>query len=258
MVHGRPLGQPNTPLTAPDGRGRADGIVEHMTNLDGAHVLVIGATGGLGSAISRQLAERGAVLTVSGRSADRLAVLRTDLGSAVIGSSTGDLVDPGFPAEVVAGAAERQPLAGVVFAAGVVAFGDIADLDDDVLDQLMLVNLMAPIRIARAAAAVLPPGGFLANLSAVVAEQPMKGMAAYSATKAGLTAFDKAAAAELRRRQIRVIDIRPGHTETGLAGRPIAGRSPRLPSGFDPAAVAHRVVTAIADDERDLPAAAFG
>jgi len=54
-------------------------------------------------------------------------------------------------------------------------------------------------------------------------------MAAYSATKAGLTAFDKAAAAEFRRRQIRVIDIRPTHTETGLANRPIAGRSPRLP-----------------------------
>ncbi len=229
-----------------------------MTNLDGAHVLVVGATGGLGSAVSRELAARGAVLTVSGRSAARLSELGTALGAAVIGSAAGDLIDPGFPAELVNSATERQPLAGVVFAAGVVAFGDIVDLDDDVLDQLMLVNLMAPIRIARAAAAVLPEGGFVANLSAVVAEQPMKGMAAYSATKAGLTAFDQAAATELRRRRIRVLDIRPGHTETGLAGRPIAGSSPRLPTGYDPAAVARRIVEAIAGDERDIPAAAFG
>ncbi|HYN71198.1 MAG TPA: hypothetical protein VES60_01760, partial [Nakamurella sp.] len=52
--------------------------------------------------------------------------------------------------------------------------------------------------------------------------------------KAGLTASDRAAAAELRRRHIRVIDIRPTHTETGLASRPIAGQSPRLPAGGSP------------------------
>lgn len=228
-----------------------------MTNLDGAHVLVVGATGGLGSAISRELVAGGARLTISSRSADRLEQLTAELGAGVVGSDVGDLVHPGFPAELVASAAARQDLAGVVFAAGVVAFGDIADLDDDVLDQLMLVNLMAPIRTARAAAATLPAGGFLVNLSAVVAEQPMKGMAAYSATKAGLTAFDRAAAAELRRRRIRVIDVRPAHTETGLAQRPIAGQPPRLPTGSDPAAVARRIVRAIVDDETDVPSGSF-
>ena len=85
----------------------------------------------------------------------------------------------------------------------------------------------------------------------------MKGMAAYCATKAGLTAFDRAAAAELRRRQIRVLDIRPLHTETGLANRPIAGRPPKLPTGSDPIEVAERIVTAIVDDERDLPSTTF-
>jgi cyclic-di-GMP-binding biofilm dispersal mediator protein len=229
-----------------------------MTNLDGAHVLVVGATGGLGSAISRALADRGAVLSISGRSAERLDELGTALGGGVLGTTVGDLVDPTIPELLVTEASGRRPLTGVVVAAGVVAFGDVVDLDDDVLDQLVLVNLMAPIRIARAAAAVLPAGGFVANVSAVVAEQPMKGMAAYSATKAGLTAFDRAVATELRRRQIRVLDVRPGHTETGLVDRPIAGSSPRLPTGNDPARVADRIVTAIADDERDLPAAAFG
>jgi NAD(P)-dependent dehydrogenase (short-subunit alcohol dehydrogenase family) len=154
-------------------------------------------------------------------------------------------------------AALTRPLTGVVFAAGVVAFGDLADLDDDVLDQLVLVNLMAPIRVARAAARNLPAGGFLLNLSAVVAEQPMKGMAAYSATKAGLTAFDRAAAAELRRHRIRVIDVRPAHTETGLAQRPIAGQPPRLPTGSDPASVARRIVRAIVEDELDVPSSGF-
>lgn len=229
-----------------------------MTTLSGAHVLVIGATGGLGAAVGRQLAEQGAVLTLHGRSSERLTALAAELGDPVLGTATGDLAAAGVPDRLVTRAHAAQPLTGVVFAAGVVAFGDIIELDDDVLYRLFLVNLVAPIRIARAAAALLPPGGFLANISAVVADQPMKGMAAYSATKAGLTGFDKAAAAELRRRQIRVLDIRPTHTETGLADHPIAGQSPRLPTGAEPEQVATRIVRAIVDDERDLPPTAFG
>ena len=228
-----------------------------MTSLAGAHVLVVGATGGLGAAISRQLAAGGAVLTLHGRSAERLAALAAELGDAVVDTATGDLAAAGVPDRLVGRAHAAKPLTGVVFAAGVVAFGDIADLADEVLYRLFLVNLVAPIRIARAAAGLLPSGGFLANISAVVADQPMKGMAAYSATKAGLTGFDKAAAAELRRRQIRVLDIRPTHTETGLADHPIAGQSPRLPTGALPDQVAARIVRAIVDDERDLPPTAF-
>ena len=85
----------------------------------------------------------------------------------------------------------------------------------------------------------------------------MKGMAAYSATKAGLTGFDRAAAAELRRRQIRVLDIRPTHTETGLADRPIAGQGPHAAGRRPAEQVARRIVRAIVDDEQDLPASAF-
>ncbi len=229
-----------------------------MTTLSGAHVLVIGATGGLGTAISRQLAAHGAALTLAGRSTERLAALAAELGDAVLDTATGDLAAAGVPDRLVTRSHAARPLTGVVFAAGVVAFGDIADLDDDVLYRLFLVNLVAPIRIARAAAGLLPAGGFLANISAVVADQPMKGMAAYSATKAGLTGFDRAAAAELRRRQIRVIDIRPTHTETGLVDHPIAGQSPRLPAGAAPEQVAARIVQAISDDERDLPPSSFG
>lgn len=229
-----------------------------MSHLTDAHILVVGATGGLGAAIARRLAESGALLSLSGRSTDRLAEMAADLGDRVIGTSSADVTIPDVPDQLVRSAhASLGRLDGVVYAAGVVAFGEVVDLDDDVLDQLVLVNLLAPIRLTRAAARVLPAGGFVATLSAVVAEQPQKGMAAYSATKAGLTAFDRAVAAELRRRQIRVIDIRPTHTETGLASRPIAGQSPRLPTGASPTSVADRIVAAIINDEKDVPATAF-
>ena len=228
-----------------------------MTDLAAAHVLVLGATGGLGGAIARRLVASGARVTLSGRDESRLTALADELGSAVVTTVVTDLTKPDGPASVVSAATEAAPLTGVVNAAGVVAFGAVEDLDDDALDEVLLLDLVAPIRLARAALGIIPEGGFLAQVSAVVAEKAMPGMAAYSAAKAGLTAFDAALATELRRRRIRVLDVRPPHTETGLATRPVAGEAPRLPQGLDPEAVAERVVRALADDERDLPSTAF-
>ncbi|MDT0166581.1 SDR family NAD(P)-dependent oxidoreductase [Actinotalea sp. AC32] len=228
-----------------------------MTALDGAHVLVVGATGGLGSVICRRLAARGTRLTLSARSAGRLGDLADELGAAALGTHAADITFPTAPAHVVEAAVASGPLDGVVYAAGVVAFGPVGELDDDVLDELLLVNLVAPIRLARAAVEVLEPDGFLVNLSAVVAERPTAGMAAYTATKAGLTGFDGALAHELRRRRLRVVDVRPPHTETGLAGRPIAGEAPPLGPGLDPDVVAERVVRAVEQGEKDVPASAF-
>jgi cyclic-di-GMP-binding biofilm dispersal mediator protein len=139
----------------------------------------------------------------------------------------------------------------------------LSDLTDEVLADLFAINTIAPIRIVRAALPHLEASGkagnnpFVVNLSAVVAEQPTAGMAAYSASKAALTAFDTAAGRELRRSGIRLIDARPPHTETGLADRPLAGAAPRLPQGLEPAAVTARIVEAIKQDERDLPSTAF-
>ena len=225
-----------------------------MTELDDARVLVVGASGGLGREIARNLAERGARLALSGRDADRLRSTGVD-GSFVVA----DLREGGAAERIVTEAEQALGgLTGVVYAAGVVAFGAVGELDDDDVDELLLLNYLAPARIAAAALPRLGAGGFVANLSAVVAERPTLKMAAYSASKAALTAFDRVALLEARRRDIRVIDIRPPHTETGLAGRPIAGEPPKLPPGLDPADVARRIVEALAGDEIDLPTDAFG
>ncbi len=227
-----------------------------MSDPSGKHYLVVGATGGLGSAISQELAGAGAELTVSGRDPHKLAALARTLGPAVVGTIEADLADPAAPARL-ATAAQQRPIDGLILAAGVVAFGPLTELDDDDLDQLFLINTLGPIRVVRALVPYLGEGSTLVSLSAVVAESPTAGMAAYSASKAALSGFDKAMALELRRAGVRVIDVRPPHTETGLATRPIAGDPPRLPAGKQPAEVARRIVRAIVDDEKDVPASAF-
>jgi cyclic-di-GMP-binding biofilm dispersal mediator protein len=230
-----------------------------MTTLPGSVVLVVGATGGLGREIARQLSAAGAILILAGRDEARLEALGIP-GTIV----TGDLADAAAVEALVARAVlANGGLDGVVNAAGVVAFGPARSLPDTALEELFAVNALAPIRLLRAATDSLTASAaagrepFFVTLSGVVSESPTAGLAAYSASKAALAAFGQAAGRELRRSGIRVVDARPGHTETGLAARPIAGVAPSFPAGLQPEAVAARIVSAIATGERDLPSSAF-
>ncbi|MEJ5912868.1 SDR family NAD(P)-dependent oxidoreductase [Pseudokineococcus sp. 1T1Z-3] len=232
-----------------------------MTDLDGARVLVTGASGGLGSLLAAGMVARGARVAVSGRDAGRLEGLDVDAAAHL----PADLRQPGMPQELVDAAVEALGgLDALVHAAGAVAFGPAVEADDDLLDEMLLLHYLAPVRLLRAAhphlrSSASERGGSVAvMLSAVVAEQPVAGMAAYSAAKAALTAFDAAVAKELRRDKVRVLDVRPPHTETGLADRPVAGTAPRMPQGLRPQDVVERVLRAVEEDERDLPSSAFG
>ena len=223
-----------------------------MSDLSGKAYLVVGASGALGSRIARLLIDRGAAVTVTGRDADALGRL------AEAHAVTADLREPDAGRTVVEAARERHGrLDGVVIAAGVVAFGPFTDIDDDTVDDLVLVDFLAPLRVMRAALPALEPGGVILGISAVVAEKPLANMAVYSAVKAATAALFTAVRTEARRRKVRVVDVRPPHTETGLANRAIAGDPPRLPEGLDPDAVAGRIVEALLGDDTDLPSTAF-
>jgi cyclic-di-GMP-binding biofilm dispersal mediator protein len=213
--------------------------------LAGSHVVVVGATGVLGARIAAQFAAAGARVSAIVRDHTRLD------GASVSQYALADVTDYAALKTAVA------PFDGVVNATGVVAFGNVADLDDATLARLFAANAIAPIVMVREASAHITDGGFFVNLSGVVATQPFAGMAAYSASKAAAWAAMTAAARELRRRRIDVIDARPPHTETGLATRPLAGVAPKMPEGLTPEVVAARIVTAVAAGERDLPADAF-
>ena len=230
-----------------------------MTDLADRSVVVVGATGGLGLPIALGLAAAGCRLTLVGRDADRIRA--TGVPGVALAA---DVRKPASaPLIVETALREYGVIDGIVNVAGAVAFGAVDELSDEVMIELFTLNTLAPIRLLRAALPSLRESAtagrdpFIAHVSAVVAEQPQPGMAAYSASKAALAAYDTAAARELRRAGIRLVDIRPPHTETGLADRPLACTAPRLPAGCAPQDVADRIVAALRDGEKDLPSSAF-
>jgi cyclic-di-GMP-binding biofilm dispersal mediator protein len=134
----------------------------------------------------------------------------------------------------------------VVVAASIVVFGDLVDTYDVVMEALSLTNALGPMWLAKRVAGPLAESqGFFVNVSGVVAETPMPGMAAYSASKAADAAAMESVRREFRRSKIQVIDARPPHTETGLATRPLDGAAPKMPEGLAPRMVADRIVVAV-------------
>ena len=223
------------------------------TTLKGASVLLLGATGGLGRALGEELAARGAALTLVGRDQQRLDQL-TAAGPRV----ALDLRSPDACATAMRPAVEQHGKLDVVInAVGVVAFGDVATLSTDVMEDLFMTNTFIPIMVATEAMNTLSTGGVIVNISGVIAEQNLPGMVAYGASKAAVRAFDEGLAREARRKSVRVLDARPPHTETGLAGRAIAGTAPKMGEGLEPATVARVICDAIESGATDLGSAAF-
>ena len=217
-------------------------------DLTGTTIVIIGATGVLGSCLAQQLTDAGVHVAAIVRDS-------ASLDPAVVSAhAVADITDHAALRSAFAG---LGPIDGVINAAGAVAFGTLAELDDETLTKLFAINAIGPIVALRESATQIKEGGFFVNISGVVALQPVAGLAAYSASKAAAWSAMTSVARELRRQKIDVIDARPPHTETGLATRPLSGNAPKLPVGLDPNVVAARLIAGIVDGERDLPVEAF-
>lgn len=231
-----------------------------MSDLKSKNILVMGASGVLGSTIATKLASHGATVMATSSSLESAErVPHAGNPRLLVDLSNPESIQVLIDYLLESGA----QIDGIINATGVVAFGNYSDLDADTLQKLFAINATGPIQLIQGLLPLLKESSskgndpFIVTISGVVAETPMAGLAAYSASKSALNAFTQAISRELRRDGIRVIDARPGHTETGLATRAIQGVAPNFPEGMTPDRVAERIVQAIIEDEKDLPSSSF-
>ena len=231
-----------------------------MTHLKGKNVLVLGASGVLGGKLTELLAANGATVMATSSTIESAERVPHPANPRLLL----DLANPESIDVLIEYLKDSKvQIDGIINATGVVAFGNFSETDVETINRLFHINVLGPIKLFRglieelkqSAAAGREP--FLVNISGIVAESPMAGLAIYSASKSAMFALNQALSRELRRDGIRVIDARPGHTETGLASRAISGVAPNFPQGMTPEQVATRIVQAIVEDEKDLPSSAF-
>lgn len=221
--------------------------------LHDAKILVVGSTGVLGESLVVRLAAAGSQLALTGRRSDALGRVADSVGTQH--TFVLDVGDVDACATVVGQAAERLGgLDALLVASGVAAFGSAHDDDDAVVEELFAVNTLGPMALVRAAVPLLSPGGCVTVITAVLADVPTAGMAAYSASKAAMSAYLTAVRREVRRDKISVLDVRPPHLETGLAQRALAGAPPRMPAGADVDLVMELIVRGMAEAKSEVVA----
>ncbi|MET9735696.1 SDR family NAD(P)-dependent oxidoreductase [Streptomyces sp. NPDC006458] len=199
-------------------------------DIEGARVLVPGASGAIGGALAVRLHGLGARLALAGRDPASLARVAGACGGAPVRRF--DAYDlEGCARTVPWAVAETGGLDAVVVCVGVAGFGPADAVEDTVAEHLLTVNALAPVAFLRAALTVVPPGGALAAVTGVVVDAAPAGMADYAASKAALAAWLAAVRRERRRTGVAVLDIRLPHVESGFAARAVVGTPPTLPRG---------------------------
>jgi short-subunit dehydrogenase len=224
-----------------------------MGLLDG-RVLVTGATGGIGQAIARAFAARGANLVLSGRRMEVLEPLAAELGGRALAC------DLAVRAQVDQLIAEAGDLDVLVANAAHPASGVFTELEQEQIDRMLEVNLRAPIALARAAAPkmIARGSGQIVLISSLSGKVASPASAIYSATKFGLRGFAHGIREDLRPHRVGASVVLPGFiSEAGM----FAEADVELPRGVGtrtPQDVARAVVEAVEHNRAEVDVAPLG
>ena len=195
-----------------------------MRQLDQTVALVTGASRGLGRALALALARRGARLSLCARGEAALEAVAAEcraLGADVL-VVAGDVADAADRERLVALTLDRfgrvDVLVNNASTLGPTPLPLLADTDPDAFDLVLLVNLSAPFRLARALAGgmLLRGSGLIVNVSSDAAVAGYPGWGAYSAAKAGLDGLTRVWAEELAGSGVAVVSVDPGDMDTDM------------------------------------------
>jgi NAD(P)-dependent dehydrogenase (short-subunit alcohol dehydrogenase family) len=178
------------------------------------HVVVTGASRGIGRAIALRLADEGARLTLMARDRERCEETAEAVGGAEV--QTVDIRDRAAVDAAFGAAAEAQgPLDALVAVSGLGGPNDAGE--NDRFEELVATNLVGTYWCLRAAERELVDAGRIVVIASILARIAVPGYTGYSASKAGLVGLVRSLAAELAPRRVQVNAVLPGWVDTDMA-----------------------------------------
>lgn len=190
-----------------------------MEGIKGKNVLLIGATGGIGSKTAKLLASSGANLFLAGRNAEKLAEVADSV----------NVPNTQYFALDIADAAQVQQLKEKFFtafssidilvnAAGIGIIKTMDTLTEEEFMKTIHANLYAPFLLVKAFLPAMKEvkKGLIINIPGVLGKVPMAGAAAYSASKYGLVGMMQSVREELKRTDIRITNLFLGGVDSAF------------------------------------------
>ncbi|MDR1192044.1 MAG: SDR family oxidoreductase [Verrucomicrobiales bacterium] len=196
-----------------------------------SHVLITGASGGIGAGFAREFARRGYSLVLTARRAERLAALREELAAdgGKVHIIAADLAADDGPRQIFDHCQrEGWRVGGLVNNAGLGINKSFLRLDATQVHNMTRVNMVSLVELTRL---FLPPmvtagKGFVLNLASTAGFQPVPYFSVYAATKSFVLTFSEGLHEELKPRGVLVTCLCPGPVDTEF--QQVAGMSPRF------------------------------
>lgn len=202
--------------------------------------LITGASTGIGAVYADRLAKRGYDLILVARNLQRLRDVAGRLGETGVAIETlqADLTDKQDLAKVEKRLAEDEAITLLVNNAGMAVAGTMLNGDMDKYEQMIQLNVVAPTRLAKAAAVAFAGrrAGTIVNVGSITALTPERFNAVYSGTKAFILNLTQSLGAELAPHGVTVQAVLPGATRTEIwerAGHDINALPPEIVMDVD-------------------------
>jgi 3-oxoacyl-[acyl-carrier protein] reductase len=204
-------------------------LPEHLIlffSMSDKHILITGASRGIGEATARYLASRDIHVTVAARTTQRLEALGAS-NRELIHPLSVDLTEAGSGVHIRSFIEElNRPLTGIIHNAGLLINKPFRELSDDDWNQQIEVNLMAPVRLTRDLLPVLSSLShiiFISSMGGFQGSSKFPGLSAYSATKGALSVLSECLAAELAADDIACNTLCLGAVQTEMLEQAFPG-----------------------------------
>ncbi len=224
-----------------------------------SRVLITGASSGIGAAIARSMAARGASVLLTARRQSRLDDLAIEIeadgGQAF--TLAGDITNPKHRAALLDHAAVQMGgLDILINNAGVGAIGPFFDASPERLRQVMEVNFFAPVEFMREAQMLLARGTrpAIVNIGSVLGHRAVPFKSEYCASKFAMHGFSDALRAEIEKQGIDVVLVSPSTTNSEFSDSLLEdqGSAAKLPYGMSTERVAKKVVDAVKNGRNEV------